>query len=587
MALSDKLADQIYGKDTDGTRASRFSQIIARSGIQKTSELQRIERLPRRDWANAPDLEELTREATLAFKTPGGTMSLWPAQAAALRDIFEVKGLFAPVGVGAGKTLVTLIAPVALDAQRPVLLVPASLRDQTLLQVIPEMRKHWKLHRNLLVLGYEELSLAKNAELLETLQPDLIISDECHSLASTSSGRTRRLVRYMRANAGTMFMGLSGTITKRSLKDYHHILAWALKPDLMPLPANWREMQDWADVLDEKPPENRTVDPGALKVFCDWTVDSKTKQRRPETPREGYRRRLVETPGVIATGENELGVSLEFFERKVVPPEQVLAWIAHMRATWETPGGDELTDPISLWQHERQLACGFWYKWVPGPPKEWLSARKGWNQYVRETLQHNRRGLDTPLQVWNESVAKITDGSADLVLRTVFNAWNALRDTFKPNTVPVWESDFLVRDAAEWLRVHKGIVWVEHDAFGIALAAMSGKPYFGGGPNASREILSVQGPIIASIKAHGTGKNLERWHRALIVAPPPTGRITEQLLGRQHRPGQMADEVIVDWYLFAEGQRASLKRSINDAKYIEESLGARQKLCYANYGFKL
>lgn len=585
MSLSDRLADKIYGSDTGGTRASRFSKIIARSGIQKTSEFLRIERLPRRNWMEAEDLEELTREATAALKTPGGTMSLWPVQAAALRELYEVNGLFAPVAVGAGKSLVTLLAPVVLNAERPVLLVPASLRDQTLLRVIPEMRKHWKLHRGLAVIGYEELSLAKNAELLETLRPDLIIADECHSLKTSSSGRTRRVTRYMRAFPATRFVSLSGTVTKRSLRDYQHLLLWSLKPDFAPIPVHWQEMQDWSDVLDEKPPENREVDPGALKALCGWIVDEKTGQKRPETVREGYRRRLVETPGVIATSENELGVSLELFKRDVRPPEEVLAWINHMRATWETPNGDEITDPITLWQHERELAQGFYYKWSPAAPKEWLAARKAWNQYVRETLKTNRRGLDTPLQVWNETSKNIAEGRADIVAETAFNDWVAIRDTFKPNPVPVWISDFLVNDAAKWLAHNEGIIWVEHDAFGQALAKKTGRPYFGGGKNASREILSVQGPIIASIRAHGTGKNLERWNRNLVASPPPTGIAWEQMMGRTHRPGQEADDVIFDLYLFVDGQKASFKRAINDAKYIEATLGAKQKLCYASYGF--
>lgn len=523
------VASKLYADpEKAGNTNSAFGKAVARAGIQRTNELLRIERLPRRDWQNAPDLAQITKEVTAALKTPGGTMELWLVQAAALRDFYDVHGLFAPVGVGAGKTLVTLLAPVVLEAQRPILLVPAALRDQTNLKVIPEMRKHWKLHRNLMVIGYEELSLAKNAELLETIQPDLIVADEVHNLKSTSAGRTRRVVRYMRAHPGTVFVALSGTITKRSLRDYHHLIAWSHKSDLMPLPSGWRELQDWADVLDEKPPENRLVSAGALKVFCGKTIDEKTKRERDETPREGYRRRLVETPGVIATSDNDLGTSLEILERPMKAPVEIIRMISQMRATWETPNGDELVEAMELWRHAREMSCGFWYRWSPAAPKPWLTARKAWNVYVRETLKTNRRGLDTPLQVWRE-----TEASEDAPGREQWNAWVKMRDTFKPNTVPVWVDDFLLKDAAAWVESRSkagGIVWVEFDAFGRALAERTGKPYFGGGEKASREILDVKGTIIASIRAHGTGKNLERYSENLIVSPPPTGLVWEQCL---------------------------------------------------------
>ena len=230
----------------------------AYSVVQRTSEMERILKLPRRvlDFKGA-DLAQLAKDLTGVLKTTGGTMALRPVQAAALKDIYEVGGLLGPICVGGGKAIVSLLAPVLLEAQRPVLLVPASLRDQTLLKVVPEMRRHWILHPNLAVIGYEELSLAKNFDLLEILQPDLIVADEASFLKSLKAGRTRRVVRFMRAHPSTMFVALSGTMTKRSIKDYAHLSRWALKADFSPLPNNWREEQDWADALDENPEYNR------------------------------------------------------------------------------------------------------------------------------------------------------------------------------------------------------------------------------------------------------------------------------------------------------------------------------------------
>jgi hypothetical protein len=61
---------------------------------------------------------------------------------------------------------------------------------------------------------------------------------------------------------------------------------------------SWHELKDWSGALDVKP--DQIVLPGKLMMFC----------RGGETARQGYRRRLVETAGVVAGSENELGTSL-------------------------------------------------------------------------------------------------------------------------------------------------------------------------------------------------------------------------------------------------------------------------------------
>ena len=544
----------------------------------------RIERLPRRRWEDDPGLAQLTQDLTSVLKTPGGTQELRPVQAAALKDIYEVNGLLGVLACGAGKTLLAHIAPFLLEAQRPVLFVPASLRDKALLKDIPTLRRHWKMHPNLAVIGYEELSLAKNHDLLEMLRPDLIVADEVSHLRNLKAGRTRRVARYMKANPATKFIALSGTMTKRSLKDYAHLSQFALKVDYSPLPTTWRELESWADALDEKPDRDvgRIVPVGALQSFCGARFDEKLRKDRPETPREGFQRRLTETPGVVATGENDVAASLQISERKVVPPDKILHMISTMRATWETPNGDEIDEPMTLWRHAREMACGFFQRWIPGAPEPWLKARRAWNKYVRTTLSTNRHGLDTPLQVWNETERNPTPE---------FEAWKAIKDTFEPNSVPQWESDFLVVDAVRWLHDKNsggGIVWVEHTAVGEAIARKSGFPYFGGGAKASREILFVKGPIIASVHAHKMGKDLQdRWFRNYITSPMPNGLAWEQAISRTHRSGQPEDTVFVEVPLFCEEQRNSFRRAKNDAAYIEQTTGSKQRLCFADITFRV
>ncbi|WP_157775428.1 hypothetical protein [Melittangium boletus] len=76
----------------------------------------------------------------------------------------------------------------------------------------------------------------------------------------------------------------------------------------------------------------------------------------------------------------------------------------------------------------------------------------------------------------------------------------------------MWLSDFIVQDAARWAarKGLPGIVWVEFPELGERIARAAGVPFYGGGPLASQTIIreSSKRSIVASLRAHGTGKNL-------------------------------------------------------------------------------
>jgi hypothetical protein len=142
-----------------------------------------------------------------------------------------------------------------------------------------------------------------------------------------------------------------------------------------------------------------------------------------------------------------------------------------------------------------------------------------------------------------------------------------------------WENDYALQYAERWLRDEKGICWVEHTAFGKELAIMSGAHYYGAGDDG---ILDAEGPIIASIRAHSTGKNLQRWSTNLVMAPMPSGDAWEQLLGRTHRAGQLADEVHVDVFVPIPELRECMEKALADCRYIEATLGTKPRLLYAD-----
>ena len=47
-----------------------------------------------------------------------------------------------------------------------------------------------------------------------------------------------------------MFVGLSGSITSTTIKDFWHLSLWALK-ECTPLPIKWTYLDAWGSVLDK------------------------------------------------------------------------------------------------------------------------------------------------------------------------------------------------------------------------------------------------------------------------------------------------------------------------------------------------
>lgn len=576
--LGDMIAEKRYNIDDSRNRGSAFSKSIKRFGVSRTAEFMRIEALPRRDWETAEDLDELTRLLTVYLKQPDGDMTLWRVQAAALRDLYDMRGLVGPIAVGEGKALVSLLAPVVLESERPLLLVPADVREQTNRKVIPQMSQHWKLHPNLRVLAYSELSSIGNKDLLQKYKPDLIMADEAHSLARKESARTRRVNRYMLENDATIFVVLSGTITRKSLRDYWHLVLWAMKPLMIPMPTRWAELQDWADCLDADVDEDKRIAPGVLKKLC----------APGENARQGFMRRFTETPGVIATKNTELGTSLRIHKKHIKGSGKVSKVLEQVAANWETPYGDLITEAMVLARKLREISMGFFYRWDPQPPADWLDARKEWKRYVRETLRHNRRKLDTELQVWNEQLAIEAGRIKKKKPEKCWLEWREIKNSFTPNKVPVWIDDYLVNNAADWLERNAGIVWTTQVAVAERLAMLSQCTYFGKGKKASIEILDASGPIIASITAHSQGKNLQHnYCKNLVLCCPPAGKTWEQLLGRTHRRGQPEDEVTCEVYMHTDALRSAWATAKRDADYLEHTTGVRQKLKYADVTFKV
>ena len=548
--------------------------------VQLTAELTRILHIPRR-IVTREEGEDLARDMSRIMRKPGSQESLrWP-QALALYEMAQAGGFFGPLGVGVGKTLTALLSFFVLRSQRPLCILPAKLVERTKRQMVL-LHRHWPIPEFIRFVSYEYLGRQQSAQVLEAYRPDVIVADEAHKLKSSRAACTRRVTKYMAEHPTTKFVALSGTMTTRSIKDYAQLLRWCIKGANCPIPFAWSEIEDWADALDEKQ-NGQNIPPGALLLLA-----TPEERRMPPTTaaRHAVRRRITETLGVIAYGDDSLGCSLtiEATECGVAPEVEKAFYDLRPRddGGWLTPDGWELWDPIQVWRTARELAVGFYYKWDPRPPQEWLEVRRNWAKMCRYILQHNRRDLFSPAQV----VSAIEQGhypEATPVLR----GWRQAEPTFTPNTVPVWIDDSVLRHAESWGAKSPGLIWVEHVAFGEALSKLTGLPFYSrGGFDAQGNYIEndpALRSVIVSKASNLEGRDLQhKWSRNLVVGWPSNGLQAEQLLGRTHRAGQRADDVQVDILLTCWEHAKAFYKSKTDAQYIEHTFGARQKLNYAD-----
>lgn len=504
---------------------------------------------------------------------PEGTQSLRSIQARALMELYEHGGLFGPIPVGEGKTLVAFLAPAVLRAERPLLLVPSSVYPQTC-AMYTEYARHWRLP-NIQILTYGLLSRESGEEALFEAHPDLLICDEAHYLRAKDAARTRRVLRYMAQNPDTRFVALSGTMTNQSLRDYAHLLWLAVRNHCF-LPRDRYLFDSWCRILDSREQPMRS-DFYAVESLCPDHGHNR------ETVRKAYQDRLRGCPGVVCGEPGRLGTSLRLVWFK--PRWGSEKAYQRVEETGMRPDGMVLADPVSVWRCLRQVALGFYYKWSWPKGEEdipWVLARNAWAREVRSELAfHAGPGYETEHQVYRAVEALPADQRAACSLGQAWNAWTEAMTRPGPETVSVWLETETLGNIIQAFRREPVILWYwsqavadELERQGVTVCRAGQRP----------PVFDADLPRLLGLSlAHATGWNLQRYHRSIVLEPPSNGQQWEQLIGRTHRWGQEADTVFVYVPDHAPLYRAAVAKARKDARYVEQTKGMAQRLCYADY----
>lgn len=613
----------------------------------KDKEVNRIINIPLKKEVT-PYFHEKFSKATLL---PSAEIdSLLETQSAAIIDYLTVEGLFGYIGVGKGKALISFACAAAAyrkGLRKMILFIPPKLATQTMDKVLPWLRrqisinypvhllagkskaarlKASKQESGLFVMAWSQLSITDTDELIQNISPQLIIADEAHNLANKVSSRYKRINRYMVQNPDTEFVALSGTMGKKSLKDYYHIMKWCLK-DQCPLPESLRELDQWCSVLDTTFNEftsDMTLEP--LRLWARRT-SGEDFERNISGFRKSYNFRLATTPGVVfAVGNDDLGTSILFnnepveFDDTYPGMEELQRLRSQLHDMDRSPSGDAIDYAIHKFRYDYELSAGM-YNSLIWPSVDKIAKRKNiteneaselldkskdyhvasqeYNKKVLKWLEeHACEGLDTPMLLGHSM--KYHD--AKFVGSELFESWQ-VKNAFdfegrvERDSKAVRVCDYKIQAALKWAKglkrkAHEGaLIWWKLREMGkwayevfkaagidvvLADASKQGNQIINDEKNYNKIIL-------ASVTAYKEGLNLQKQIPYMYFLQfPREAHFVEQATGRNHRTGCPYDELIYTTNFTLDFDHQMFSAVLADALFQHQA-GSPSRLIYGDY----
>ena len=324
--------------------------------------------------------------------------------------------------------------------------------------------------------SYETLS--RNENRLEELAPDCISLDESHKAKNKSAGLTRRLNRFISTNPTVDIFACTGTSIRKSYVNPGHVAQWCLGRN-NPYPNDARAIASYAREVDPPRESDATIEVGAL---AKWV--GKIGRVTVGECRDALRRRVVETPGVVATSDEgpECGLILDAWESEPVPA--VAKFVLDVEDFGQLPDGRDIVDHIRMHDVKMQAVMGYYIDWTVKPPEYWMHARRLWFRLVRHLMQHSQ--CDTVDHVVREMQAgRLKDRNAGEFMRmlrtdpadwqvpehvNIREWWHNAKPTFTPQSKVNWISEEPLQQVAAWCADNpNGLVWSRNPCFGERL----------------------------------------------------------------------------------------------------------------------
>lgn len=487
------------------------------------------------------------------------------------------------------------------------------------------------------IIAYSTFSTTTGFELIKKIGATAWILDEAHKLSRAGAARTKRWITAVREieeqlppeHVGIEVVPLSGTITKKSIGDYAHLAQAALREG-SPLPTSGAAISEFSNVIDAGS-MTRGDSKREFTALLQWALhngmkltDTPARLTTQEIMREAFRYRMNSAPGVIATSDQSVGCSIIIRWREPRMPDdeagtKMRQLMTNIVTVDETPDGDTIDWAIHRFKWLYELTSGF-YNSLFWPSIETLMQRKGvtheeadellkaaighhallqiYHKNLRNFLEMQHvPGCDSPMLVGGwikrklEASEKGTLYTGPQLPDRLVGAWKDAHEAYyddlpQRESKPVRICDYRIKAAVEWAREAKhGIIWCYHPEVGkwcseYLKAAGIAHHHAPAGDNIS---IYKEGIVVASMTAHGIGKNLQHQCQQLFLEWNREAAKLEQILGRTHRAGQMADEVTADVFVVNGFDLAMFNASLSDSDYIQSSTGQSQKLCFANY----
>lgn len=395
-------------------------------------------------------------------------------QAWFLREAGQLGGAVGYLGVGSGKSNALLLAPLLFpDSRLAVLLIEPKQRQHYRSEYL-RLREHFRVSSivsdleirggvvpgtpALHLVSYSVLSLTKNSDLLDRLQPDVLLLDEAHRACGKSAinirckryvmsrikAREEAILRGEKVRARAVrVLDASGTLESKSVNDTQMLCAYSLGTG-SPLPLDPNEAEAWSYVIDpSRQPDRKSQTAKALhhafgngRIEAQNWADTLLLEDPEKDLRKGFQKWRSMTPGIISASASDINASLYISELKAPKmPQAVQDALARVRQDWIRPDGDELVEKIEQLACAKNVACGFYPYWAfpshpctcesgaEGPARcveclkidEWYRKRKLWNKELRSKLLRGEVQLDSPkLCADAASRAQISGPSQDL-----------------------------------------------------------------------------------------------------------------------------------------------------------------------------